>query len=279
MIPARRYPRIRAGGFTLIEVLVALAVFMLIATLLVQMSDSTMRVTNHSQRRIEVDSDARQALSQISADVSRAIVRSDLPWRIEKSSGNDSIAFFAHADAYTPGRGISKVGFRVDDHVLQRGAEATSWDSNDATALPFTASDLSAVPGEYLEIDDSNFESLNQNVFRLEIAFLTADGRIVRDTSGNGSKSLGNVINFAFSPRAEPKDVYTAIIVAVAAIDNRARERMSDAEFANLTTKLPDAADGEDLLSQWQDYLVGPSIPQPVRESVRIYQRYIPVDY
>lgn len=274
---ARRNPHAPVAGFSLIEILVAMAVFLVIALILLQMSESTMRVTNQSERRIEVDSDAWQALSRISADVSRAIIRSDLPWRIEKSPGNDSIAYFAQADAYTPGRGISMVGFRVKDYVLERGVQATSWNSADATALPFTSPDLAGVPANFLEIDDANFETLNKNIFRLEIAFLTADGRIVRDGAFAGSNLNGDLINFAASPRDQPEGTCAAIIIAVAAVDARARATMTDADFAQLMTALPEANDSEDLLSRWQDFLDDTSLSPQVRESVRIYQRYIPI--
>lgn len=266
--------RVRPRAFTLIEILVAMAVFLLIALLVVQMSDSTMLITNHSERRIGADGNALLAIDRISADLARAIVRSDLPWRVQKQSGNDRFAFFAYARAYEPGRGISKIGYRVEDSMLQRGVQAASWDNSGPAALTFIPDGTAGIP-DYLEIDEANFEFLDPNIFRLEISFLNAEGDIVSEPAYAGD----GLVDFAPSRRAEPRDRVLALIVTVASVDERARNLIDPEELSGLSGKFPDAISGKSPMQTWQEYLSdgGTGLSQPAREAIRFKQRHIPI--
>ncbi len=250
------------SAFTILELLVAMAVFMLMALMVVGLVDGTMRIASQAQRRIGADSGTRQALDRMTADFTHAIVRADLPFRIEKNNGNDSITFFAQAEGYSAGRGISMIGYRVTTNGLQRGAEASGWTSH---AIGFTTLSNAATNTDYLKIDDSNFETVATDVFRIELAFLMGDGAI--------SNSVGtNVVSVASSPRTPTIITIRGVIVGVAALDARARKTLTTEPF------LDDAAPGRttgsnDILTGWDTRLTGTNLPQQVRESFRIYQR------
>ena len=187
-------------------------------------------------------------------------MRADLPFRIDKNDGNDSITFFAQAEGYTPGRGISMIGYRVMSNSLQRGAEATGWTNN---VLGFTTLSNAATNTDYLKIDDANFETVATDVFRLEFAFLMGDGKL--------SNAVGTTnVSVASSPRASTINSIRGVIVGVAALDARARNALTTGPV------LPDAASGRttnDILTGWDAPITDTSLPQPVRESLRIYQR------
>lgn len=251
-----------------------MAVFLLMAVLLVQMSDNTMQLTNHSQRRIGADGNALLAMDRISDDLATAVVRSDLRWRVQKQNGNDRFAFFASARAYTPGRKVSKVGYEIADSMLKRGIEAVSWENAGPNSLTFIPAD-SAGSSDYLEIDESNFELLDPNIFRLEISFLNAGGEFVSDPTPPGT----TLVDFSASQEIEPQDRIVAAVVTVASITEHARALMPEGELNALTGKLLDATDGRNPLESWQAYLESsdPSLSQPAREAIRFRQRFIPI--
>lgn len=262
------------GAFSILEVLVAMAVFLLMALMVVGLVDGTMRITSQSQRRISADAGTRQALDRMSADFARAIVRSDLPIRIEKEAGNDSITFFAQADGYTAGRGISKIGYRVANNSLQRGAESTGWTNN---AMGFTTLSNAVADPNYLTIADSNFETIATDVFRLEFAFLMGDGTITNAVGTNSGST--HMASFASSQRASRKNTISGVIVGIATLDARARNMLPTTNTAQeLTGRFPDASIGSEVLAGWDGFLSDTNMPQPVRDSLRINQRTIRIN-
>ena len=256
------------GAFTILEMLVAMAVFLLMALMVVGLIDGTMRITSQSQRRISADAGTRQALDRMTADFSHAIVRADLPFRIEKNDGNDSITFFAHAEGYTNGRGISMVGYRVMSNSLQRGAEAIPWTGN--TNMMFTTLSNALTNTKYLTISDTNYETVAPDVFRFELAFLMGNG-VLSNAVGTNSGST-YVASMASSPRASTTNTIRGVIVGAAALDARARKMLPSTNTAQeLMGQFPDATSGNQILTGWD--CTSTNLRQPVRESLRIYQR------
>ncbi|MCX6962646.1 MAG: hypothetical protein NTZ08_09385, partial [Verrucomicrobia bacterium] len=237
------------------------------------------RIAGQSQRRMSVDGGVRQSLSRISADFSRAIIRSDLPFRIEKKSGNDSLVFLAAAEGYSSGRGITMLGYQVANATLQRGAEATTWTPSGATALSFTSVTNAVSSNSYLSIDSSNYEILEPDIFRMEVAFLMGDG-VIKSTVGTNAASTTYIASFASTARTASSNAIRAVIVTVAAVDSRARALMTPSEYSQLANNFSDATAGSDPLTAWKGYLTNSPVvlPQPVREGIRIYQRYIYID-
>ena len=267
------------GAFSLVEVLVAMAIFLFMAVMVASITGGVSRIAGQSQRRMSVDGGVRQSLSRISADFSRAIIRSDLPFRIEKKSGNDGLMFFAAAEGYSAGRGITMLGYQVTNASLQRGAEATTWTSNGSSALSFTSVANAAASSSYLSIDSANYEILEPDIFRMEVAFLMGDGTI-KSTVGTNAGSTTYIASFASTARTASSDAIRAVIVTVAAVDSRARALMTPSEYSQLADNFSDATAGSDPLTAWKGYLTNSPVvlPQPVREGIRIYQRYIYID-
>jgi prepilin-type N-terminal cleavage/methylation domain-containing protein len=267
------------GAFSLVEVLVAMAIFLFMAVLVASITGGVSQVAGQSQRRMSVDGGVRQSLSRISSDFSRAIIRSDLPFRIEKKPGNDSLIFLAAAEGYSTGRGITMLGYQVANESLQRGAEATTWTSNGSSALSFTSVANAAASSSYLSINSANYEILEPDIFRMEVAFLMGDGTI-QSTVGTNAASTTYIANFASTARTAPTDAIRAVIVTVAAVDSRARAWLTPSESSQLANNFSDATAGSDPLTAWKENLKNSisGMPQTARENVRIYQRYIYID-
>jgi len=259
-----------------------MTVLALLAVMVVGVADSAMRISSGSQRQITAADSARQGLDRIAADLSRAVVRSDLPFRVDKVDGSDRLTFLTESEGYTAGRGISVVGYRIENDTLERGIEAVGWDNTGPNILGFTTLGSAGTNGNYLELNSSNFEVLSAEVFRMEVAFLMGDGTIA-DRAGvpiqNSASSF--VGSFATPVPSNPAGTIRAIIVGVAALDRNARKTLNAGSISSLMERFPDAMPGQDLLTTWNAFLddnptnsVNP-LPTPIRNSVRIYQRYI----
>jgi prepilin-type N-terminal cleavage/methylation domain-containing protein len=259
MKPPRREPLCRKAGFTLIEVLVSVALLAILLLIVTSLFSQTLSVSAVSNHRISADSGARQALDRLGADFSHALIRSDLPARIEKQPGNDGIAFHAASEGYTGDRGISRVGYRIQDDSgqLERGAQGLFWDGPAARKLELGGANFG-------DIDDgASYEVLGKDIFRFELAFLLSDGTIVTEVSAlrPDSNSLQPV----------------AVIVGIAVVDPALRQLTGE----NLAQLYPDALPGEDVLTLWGRELhtagFGGAIPPRVLAGIRIYQRFFPL--
>jgi len=266
------------GAFSLVEVLVAMAIFLFMAVMVASITGGVSRIAGQSQRRMGVDGGVRQSLSRISADFSRAIIRSDLPFRIEKKSGNDGLIFPAASEGYSAGRGITMLGYQVANATLQRGAEATTWTAG-SSALFFTSVTNAVSSNSYLSISSANYEILESDIFRMEVAFLMGDGSI-KSSVGTNAGGTTYIASFASTPRTASSNAIRAVIVTVAAVDSRARALMTPSEYSQLANNFSDATAGSDPLTAWKGYLTNsPAVlSQPAREGIHIYQRYIYID-
>lgn len=265
-----------ADGFTLIELMVAMAVFVLMAVMLVGMVDGTVQVTTQSDRRISGDAAALQVLDRISADIAKALVRDDLPFRVDKTAGNDAINFLANVDGYTAGRGMSVISFKCTSEGLQRGVEATSW-TNGSEAMAFTSETNAAGTTEYLEVQPKNFDVIAKDVFRLEITFLMGDGTI-KANIGTAANGISRVGSFSASSGKAPSDTIKAVIIGIASIGERARESLGPAGVTVLQSAFPDVSAGQkDSIQTWDGYSANSLVADVplVRKSVRVYQRYL----
>ena len=244
-------------AFSLLELLVAMAVLVVLGLIVIGITDSTLQVTSLSHRRISADAGARQILDRIGSDFDLSLQRADLPDLIDKRAGNDAITFFAQTTGYDGDRGISEIGYAVTDDVLLRGVLGTSWTNNPTSdKLNFNTTTASVIPSE-------NYEIVASDVFRFEVAFLMADGSLVP-----------KVDQFVAGTNAAAKDTVRALVVGVVALDGQARKTLPGQDVSQLSALYPDAIAGQDLLERWGNIQLPDTLPAPVRTSTRVYQRY-----
>ena len=77
------------GGFTLLELMVAISILVMLCGLVMQLMGSATRLTSTSKQSSDCDSEARFALSQIASDLGRRIRRPDVDAFLDKTNGND----------------------------------------------------------------------------------------------------------------------------------------------------------------------------------------------
>lgn len=281
--PTPMSPGRRVDGFTLLEIMVASAVLILLLAAVVSLVNSAALLTTLSNREISATSEARQALDRMGVDFSSAILRRDLPALVEKEPGNDAIYFYSAGDGYVGDRGISVVGFFIEDDRLHRGVTGTSWEAGGSNEIQMRFN----VPLDDFDNQDifniMESEIMGRDIFRFELAFLMIDGEIRAEPILLEENDEGD--DFDPVETTNPLENVRAVIVGIAALDDRAR-RMMTGNIATLAGEFPDAVDNQDILSLWGDVLDDPSFyqasagfPSQVKAAVRIYQRFYYLDH
>jgi type II secretory pathway component PulJ len=279
-----------AGGFTLLELLVSLAVLVMAVLLMLQMVGGTASVSSSTKRRLDLDAEARSVFDRMGADVSGMVIRPDVDalflGQPQESGGgtdrNDQFYFYSQAPGYsstaTGVSPISLVGYRVNNLQLERLGAARRWDS-----LPFltTNSLTTGIDPASLNLclgDATNtFHVVAPSVFRMEVGLLMKPGT----TNGDGSVNLPNSyarLTDPSNPRHGMANV-AAVVVALGLLDRESRKSVTPAQLTNIATILPDSAvNGGIPLTVWETNLAtAQGIPPLFRNRARVYIRHFPL--
>ena len=176
-----RSPRPSASteaGFTLVEMLVAMAILALIMVLVSQLTNSAMLSTGLSGKHLDTDSEARAVFDRMSADFARMPQRKDVDFIFAKQPGSDKMFFFSEAPGYfdttnsslfpsaggnstDPRSSVSLIGYCINTgsnnsgtaltppaYCLQRLSKGLAWDAQSpATGNPGGVFFLTFAPG------------------------------------------------------------------------------------------------------------------------------------
>ena len=268
-------------AFTLVELLVALAVFALVAVMLFQIVLFTGRAITADNARLDAAAQARQFFDRLGADLAARPRRLDLGglW-FQKNDDpsnhagvNDAIQFYSQTAGYHATRQLSLVSYRVGSApagagqvsgavCLERAAEGTVWTGSQPQVvfLPLSAPAVAATPTPAA----SNYDVLSGGIFRLEIGFLLNTGTF----NNTPSTSLGTNMHYSG---------VTGLVVAVAVLDARSRRLLSDAQLTALAGLFKDCPAKADPVSSWnaalKDSAFAPGVPRAVMQNLRCYQR------
>lgn len=272
-------------AFTIVELLVSIAVLVVLVLLVSQLFSSAASITTFGNKRMTAEAQLRPLFDRMAVDFSQMIKRPDIDYYLKSPSnlqtGNDQLAFYSTVSGYYPASGsqspISLVGYRINStssstssNKLERMSKGLVWNGVSTTDtpvvfLPFTIATTwpSATNGNV----DSDYEMVAPYVFRFEYYYLLKNGSFAVtpwDTSA-GHATVSGMQDIA------------AISVAIAAIDPRSRVLISDSQLTTLAGRLNDFSasmtPGE-LLTQWQTALDGTTdMSRPSIQSVRIYER------
>jgi hypothetical protein len=151
------------AAFTLVEILVSVAVLLLMVALFAQMVSHATAITRVDSRHVDTDTQARAVLDRIAADIGRMLKRTDLDYYVKQpqgynghgnghayghkvqngQQGSDQIAFFCQTPAY-PESGftaaqqgsVALVAYRINEDStqlayrrLERMAKGMLWNS------------------------------------------------------------------------------------------------------------------------------------------------------
>jgi len=275
-------PRSNAA-FTLVEMLVSIAVLTLIVLSVARLFDNAAMLTTAGSKRMETDGQARPLLDRLAIDFARMLQRTDVDYYVKTPAnlqpGNDQIAFYSEVPGYYPSSGsqspISLVSYRINAQFkMERLGKGLLWNgvSSGSTPIIFLPLTIAATwPASTDAAPDSDYEIAAANVFRLEYFYWLTSGKfsITPWDTEKGHAAINGMQDVA------------AISIAIAAIDPKSRVLLSDTQLATVNARLNDVALSIGpgvLLTQWQEALnAATDMPRSAMSGIRIYQRSFPL--
>ncbi len=129
------------SGFTLLELMVSMAVLALLIAMVAQMFSNATMVTSMSSAHLEADDRARLLFARMAADFARIVKRSDVDYYVKTptvpQNGNDQLAFYSEVPGYSTVTSsfssISLVAYRFNSNgkdgrpCVERLSKALSW--------------------------------------------------------------------------------------------------------------------------------------------------------
>jgi prepilin-type N-terminal cleavage/methylation domain-containing protein len=276
-------------GFTLMELLVTLAIMALLVLFLARVFSSAASIASAGNKRMDADAQSRPLLDRMAIDFAKIVKRAELDYFIKSpvnpQVGNDQIAFFTEVPGYYPAAGsqspISLIGYRVNStggsaayNKMERLAKGLVWNGVSATDTPiiFLPLTISASwPSATNASSDPDYEVVGPQVFRFEYYYLLQNGTLTNTPwdGGAGHTSINGMQDVA------------AIVAAIAVIDPKSKVLLSDSQIGTIIGGLSDFNQGMqpgDLVRQWQNSLNSISgMPREAISQIRISQRYFPL--
>jgi prepilin-type N-terminal cleavage/methylation domain-containing protein len=261
-------------AFTLVEMLVSVAVLTVLVLIVTKMVDSATIITNTSGRHMDTDSQARTVLDRLAVDFGRMLRRSDVDYFIKQpdatkypgksgehghkkgTKGNDAsdqIAFYSEVPGYYPSSGsqspISLVAYRVNatSYKLERMGKGLLWNGVTTGTAPKGTRPLlflpqtiaGTLPWSGATVNDGSNDSKDDD-------YETIGPQVFRFEYYYLLKN-GDLTDTPWDTTATPphtkvdglKDI-EAIVVAIAVVDSRSRSVLTDQDIADLATQMND---------------------------------------
>lgn len=286
--------RTRRLAFTLLEMLVSIAVLALLIVLVASLMTSATSATVQSGKKMDSDSQVRIIFDRMQNDFASMVRRQDVDYIFAKQNGNDTMYFFSEAARYfdstvsdSAKSSLALVGYRVNSSFqLERLSRGLTWDGQagpspapgsivfltpSGSVNPLSSSTIAgnwaAAVGtgpSYSNGTGDDYHVIGDQVYRLEVSFLQTNGTISTSvTSYNGLQGV------------------SAIMVAVGMLDNTSRllaapnGQITSPVGIPMVNALPDAVDGVAPLQTWKanSYLTSSGISPAAASQLRIYER------
>lgn len=252
-----RFTASRRGGFSLTELMVAMAVLVICLVMEAQVINLASTYTGSSRNQMDALEQGRFVLDRLGIDIDSRVRLNQVPVQFLKAADNDSLTFYTQNGRDSNARTAVLASYQValdpatSQPQLQRAVDDVTWTSTNP--LPFLPASLTR---------PTDYQVLSPDVFRFEVTFLRKSTQTLTTTAPSDWSDVA------------------AIVVAVATLDSNSRKLVSAAQWTTLIHQFPDATDGNQILPSWQAQL--PTLPSimPARAAaaVRIYQRFFYVN-
>jgi len=289
----RRHPQGEVA-FTLVEVLVAEAIFLILLLVVMQLIFGALQTTTAQKKRMDELGDARQSLDRLSLDWSARVRRADILAAFghltpsATNAANAQISFLSQVQAYSGARHLSWVSYGINNisqvtqgsqtnsaPALERGILGYNFSAADSTG---TANPLLTFPGT-VPTSTVTFDPLANTVFRFDYCFLQQVPAPASATTASA---------FTTNPALTLTSTnLVGIVVAVASLDQQSRQIVSQAQLVAMGNALP-VADGQTPQASWVTVInngtfaatlkSSANVPTTVSNSVHVYQRILYVN-
>jgi type II secretory pathway pseudopilin PulG len=284
-------------AFTLVEVLVAEAVFLILMLVVVQLIFGVIQTAAAQKKRMDSLDDARQSLDRLSLDWAGRVRRTDVAGAFSRqtataqNAANAQIGFLTQAQAYAGARHLSWVSYGVTNVTqVNQGSQSTTtpamvrgiigynWSSGDSNPTGTAASALTFPAGTTAPsiTGTPTVESLANTVFRVEYCFVQQVPATLPPATTTSA--------FTTNSLALNSSNLVGVVVAVAALDQQSRQILTQSQMVALGNALPSVTDGQSPQVVWTTSINNGSfasnaaaagVPASVASAVRVFQRVL----
>ena len=278
----------RVSGYSLLELMVAMAILAILVVLLAQVINTTSQVITKATDHMQCDTEAQIVFDRLADDIAQVINRSDVDAlfigmpNASSTNYNDQMYFYSQGTGFATNTAnpsqVSLIGYRVNNRSLERLGVLKSWDdlpyltpSNSQTGFVATN------PLANLGAATNYFHVIAPSIFRMEIALLMKVGSRNADGSVNQANSYANLTNSTNYWHGLTNVM--AIVVALGILDQTSRKIVTGQQLDALAASLPNAStNGGVSIATWTSLaMTTTNIPPSARSQIRIYQRSFPV--
>lgn len=278
-------------AFTIVELLVAMAILGLIVVLATQMVSLLQQTVRTSTQASDCDIEAHQVFRRLRTDIDNLIQRADVFYASSDGSplflsspaspltgAKDSfLNFYAFVPGYEGNRSVAQVAWRVNENEdgklqLERGVAGTFYNGGTRRLELFpTSASPTLAP-----INEVDYQVIGTGVFRFEI------GYVYEENSGTGSQWR---VSGTLPPSKSLKDV-SSLFIRMVLMDSKALELLTNAQTTTISNKFPSlAAQGEplDVLAEsWKEVIENGSLtdnglPSGLTTGIHVYERIFPL--
>lgn len=266
------------AAFTLIEMMVVMALLGVILTITVTISTGSTELIGKTRARIAADEIAATTFDQIALDLHQRVVRREATVRLVKRAGgspeggNDELVLLTTRSGYpllgeSADRRVSAVHYRVQQHQLVQAA--SGYDFGSAGSQPDESNGTLKIFGMPekgpADLRDGWFETMVPGVIRMEFTVVARNGseRVLAD------------------PPDDFRDV-EALVVSLVVLDPKRTRFLKPQQRDRIAREFPDAVNGTLPLERWTpierdlaNRLPAAEVPRAALRHVRVYQRHI----
>lgn len=259
MKASRRATSFQVRGFTIIELLTAMAVLSILVVLVAQIISVSTKATTISGNQLNNLEKSRRVFDRIGMDLSSAISNAEIPFLVDKSPESDTLRFYSQKSGFdSSSRGISLVEYRVNTagtsspYAWERGLVGVD-------SLPFGGASAPSLSPTY--------QSIAEGIIRFKVSFLEV---------GTGAMSP--------SPPASPLKT-AAVIVTMVVVDDNILKTVTQGEIDTLAGKFTGTISGtmtaeNNYFTSWNETiktLSASNVSPRLIQATRVYQTYYEV--
>ncbi|PTY06033.1 hypothetical protein DB346_01320 [Verrucomicrobia bacterium LW23] len=304
-------------GFTLVELITAMAVLAVLGLIIAQLTTATVQISDLSNRAINATGQARLVLDRIGADLATTVRRRDVDFvarnpavgepDVEKRNALWFVASTPAADLPpADNRGISVVAYQVAPHpnnanrlCLVRAGLSVPWNRPAAWSdTDFMGIKADGLPVRLSSADTSfprdlvpaapNFDVLAPGVIRMVVGFqLYPDNLPVDLADGTHFDNAQGQIVYSPPIRSGTgavayvdTDRISSIVVGVVALDLESLRLLNAAQVMALAQHFGGVPMNSVPVAAWRaasDNAVLSGVPPRAAQSVRVFQRFYPM--
>lgn len=247
-------------GFTVLELLVSMAVLALVLVLLVNAFGAVVRIWQGGKARADNFTKARVILGTLDRDLQSAVLRRDLGAFVD-ANGNEALAFYSLVNGSSGNRKVSLVNYSLTNSSNSSVLRRLDYGLDYSTGAP-TLQVTNALP----DLSKVQLQDVADGILRFEWQFRTTDGSLRESYEYDSEKP-----NAASNTRS--------MIVSMLVLDDAAfRLAKQSGTFDALMAKFAaNPSPNQTHAELWGANLLNPGflngLPDPVRKGVRVYQR------